>query len=64
MDRSEQPDDLRLDVIGVLVFVDQDVAELRRVTLADSEVGLEEIEGEREQVVEIDGVRRFFLVPA
>ncbi len=45
-----------LRVVGVLVLVDQDVAEAAPVVLGDVREGLEEVDGGHDDVVEVEGV--------
>ena len=53
---AEQLDDLVLGVVGVLELVDEDVPEARLVGLAHVGVGLQQVGGDHEQVVEVHGV--------
>ncbi len=54
--RREQLDQVALDLVGVLVFIDQYELELALVMLADIGRFLHQLEPEREQVVEVHRV--------
>ena len=55
---GEQHDEFVLGLVGVLEFVDEDVAEPALVVLEHREVGLEDVDGDHEQVVEVHGAGR------
>src|ERR1041384_779472 len=60
--RNQQPDDLILEVIGILVFVDHDELQLRGELSADL-FALEQIAGLHQEVVEIEEAK-LLLSPA
>ncbi|MEZ4387525.1 MAG: hypothetical protein R3D98_08085 [Candidatus Krumholzibacteriia bacterium] len=54
--RAEELDEQQLQLVGVLELVDQHVAELARVLLAEVLLGLEQVDGLEDEVVEVDGL--------
>ena len=56
VDARELSDEHVLRVVGVLVFVHEDVAELVPVVFADLRAGLEQLDGAHDQIVEVDRV--------
>ena len=56
---GEGEDELVLDGVGVLVLVDEDVLEAAVVVLEEVGLGLEELDGLAEQVVEVHGAGRW-----
>ena len=54
VDFGEPADEQVLRPVRVLVFVDEDVAELARVEVAHALAGLDELDGLEQQVVEIE----------
>jgi hypothetical protein len=60
--RGNEVDDLRLERVGVLVFVDEDVAEAAREILGDAGGFFEEEEPVFEEVVVIDDVLIVFFL--
>ena len=58
IDASKLADQHVLRVVGVLVLVDENIAELMPVVIGDIRLGTQQFDGTHDQVVEIDGVRR------
>ena len=54
---GEEPTDLVLGVVGILVFVDEDIAETPLVSLEDVRMMLQQQVRIEKQVVEVEGVR-------
>jgi hypothetical protein len=59
---QEKPGDLLLDVVGVLIFVDQDELEKVAVVVPDVRMVPQNVPGQEEDVVKVQGVSQLELI--